>query len=260
MPKSRLRHLNIRCEDVEASARFLMETLGLERVVDDHPAGQVHLSDGEVNFALAPLKGHPPGILHIGFTVDEPGETRKELFAHGARQLDPVSLKPMSDADLAARPEFGGDVVTRNVNYISPGGLQLETGNWRYRVRDQGHAEAGARVRLCSVSDVPPGEMRWFIHAGLEILVANIGGRFYAMDNVCPHAGGSLAEGYLDDDVVTCAMHNWEFDVKTGRCLANPDGFSKPIGEGGEARCQRTYAVTLEGNDLVVGIAEAVKT
>lgn len=42
---------------------------------------------------------------------------------------------------------------------------------------------------------------------------------FRACQNTCPHAGGSLGEGLVQGDEVTCPLHGWQFDLKTGACL-----------------------------------------
>ncbi len=42
--------------------------------------------------------------------------------------------------------------------------------------------------------------------------------RVFVIDNACPHAGGNLAGGDLDGQVVSCRWHQWEFDLATGVC------------------------------------------
>jgi nitrite reductase (NADH) small subunit len=51
---------------------------------------------------------------------------------------------------------------------------------------------------------------------GREICVANDGGSYAAIDNVCPHRGGPLAEGTLENGRVLCPWHAWAFSVKDG--------------------------------------------
>src|SRR6266699_1680525 len=51
----------------------------------------------------------------------------------------------------------------------------------------------------------------------------NIGGQFYVLDGQCPHRGGSLGEGITENGRVYCPLHGWEFDVKTGACINNPE-------------------------------------
>lgn len=57
--------------------------------------------------------------------------------------------------------------------------------------------------------------------AGKEIALFRVEGKVHAVDGVCPHAGGSLAEGSCQDGVVACPMHGWTFDVRTG-CGVEP--------------------------------------
>ena len=61
---------------------------------------------------------------------------------------------------------------------------------------------------------------------GRELALFNIDGQFYALDGTCPHRGGPLGEGITEDGRVYCPLHGWEFDVKTGACINNPE---KPV-------------------------------
>ena len=66
---------------------------------------------------------------------------------------------------------------------------------------------------------------------GREIAIFCSNGRFYAIDNTCTHEGGPLGEGELDDCIVTCPWHGWQFNVKTGACqnMIGDDVVSFPI-------------------------------
>ena len=65
------------------------------------------------------------------------------------------------------------------------------------------------------------------VHAGgRELALFNIDGQFYALDGTCPHRGGPLGEGITEAGRVYCPLHGWEFDVKTGACINNPE---KPV-------------------------------
>ena len=57
---------------------------------------------------------------------------------------------------------------------------------------------------------------------GQKILVANIGGEFFAMRSVCNHMGGPLEKGKLEGNVVTCPWHHSKWDVKTGKLIEFP--------------------------------------
>jgi len=68
-------------------------------------------------------------------------------------------------------------------------------------------------------ADLKPGEMKKFSISGTDILISNIEGIFYAIANTCTHMGGSLADGNLENGIVTCPRHGAQYDVKTGKCV-----------------------------------------
>lgn len=81
-------------------------------------------------------------------------------------------------------------------------------------------------VLVCSVADladggavrVPPER------AGTEDAVAvfNDAGRFYALDDTCPHAKAALSDGWVEDGAVECPLHQALFDLATGAALSGP--------------------------------------
>lgn len=76
------------------------------------------------------------------------------------------------------------------------------------------------RTRVASLSEIPPGAAKEVTVGDRVIAVFNVDGTLYALDGICPHAGGPLAKGRLTGQVVTCPWHGWQFDVPTGRhCL-----------------------------------------
>jgi 3-phenylpropionate/trans-cinnamate dioxygenase ferredoxin subunit len=62
-------------------------------------------------------------------------------------------------------------------------------------------------VKAASISEVPAGKMKKVKVGENEVLIANVGGKYYAIGNRCTHAGGSLSEGLLEGNVVTCPKH-----------------------------------------------------
>ena len=68
---------------------------------------------------------------------------------------------------------------------------------------------------------VSPGSATPVEIDGRWYAVCNEGGRFYACDNLCPHAGGPLGRGEIDDGRVICPIHHWPWDLKPG--LTDPD-------------------------------------
>ncbi len=53
---------------------------------------------------------------------------------------------------------------------------------------------------------------------GEEIVVFNLGGRFYALCDLCPHGSFRFSRGVVLGDAVMCPGHRWTFDVRSGRC------------------------------------------
>jgi len=95
-------------------------------------------------------------------------------------------------------------------------------------------------VRVAKVDEIPEGSAKVVVVLGHPVAVFHVEDAFYAVSNVCLHRGGPIGEGTLDGPVVTCPMHGWEYDVRTGKNVANP-----------LARL-RTYAVRIEGDDVLV--------
>jgi len=75
-------------------------------------------------------------------------------------------------------------------------------------------------VRVAQLDEIPPGEGREFVVEGRIIGLFRVEENVYAMDGLCPHAGGPIATGTLRGTTVTCPWHGWQFDVSTGKhCL-----------------------------------------
>jgi nitrite reductase/ring-hydroxylating ferredoxin subunit len=77
-------------------------------------------------------------------------------------------------------------------------------------------------VKLADVAEISPGTGRVVAARGRVLALFHVEGRFFAIDNSCPHRGGPLGEGVLEGRVVTCPWHGWEFDVTTGAGTRNP--------------------------------------
>ena len=75
---------------------------------------------------------------------------------------------------------------------------------------------------VASFDDFPDGAGREFTITDRIVAVFRQGDELWAIDGICPHAGGPLAEGALNGCIVTCPWHGWQFDVLTGRhCLSS---------------------------------------
>lgn len=78
------------------------------------------------------------------------------------------------------------------------------------------------KIIVGKTSDISPGKMQKVTADGKEILVVNIDGNYFAMNDTCTHAGASLADGKLDGPILTCDWHGAKFDCKTGKLHAFP--------------------------------------
>jgi nitrite reductase (NADH) small subunit len=99
------------------------------------------------------------------------------------------------------------------------------------------------RIGLCH--SVPLREGRAVRIADRVIALFNLGDRFLAVDNACPHRGGPLADGIVSGGSVVCPLHAWKIDLDTG-------GVERPSAV--QAPCLTTYPVRVEGATIVLGV------
>ena len=79
-----------------------------------------------------------------------------------------------------------------------------------------------AFARAAKTNEITPGTIREFQVEGKAVALANIGGKYYAINNTCLHRGRPLGQGVLNGTVVTCPWHGWQYDVTTGKVKQNP--------------------------------------
>jgi len=79
-----------------------------------------------------------------------------------------------------------------------------------------------AFLRAARKDEIPAGAIREYQIDGKTVALANVDGKFYAIDNVCLHHGGPLGGGVLNGRAVTCPWHGWEYDVTSGKMTQNP--------------------------------------
>ncbi|MEO0602896.1 MAG: Rieske (2Fe-2S) protein [Myxococcota bacterium] len=95
--------------------------------------------------------------------------------------------------------------------------------------------------RVASRSELPAeGDVVEAFAEDRAVVLVRVAGEVYAIDSICPHAGGPLGEGELDGQQLTCPWHGWSFDVATGTCGVDP------------TMQLETFDVRVEGNDVFV--------
>ena len=77
-------------------------------------------------------------------------------------------------------------------------------------------------VEVAKTSEVEKGKMKSVEVNGIDILIANVDGRFYALDDRCGHMNALLSMGTLQGKIVTCPFHYAQFDVTTGQKTKDP--------------------------------------
>ncbi len=75
---------------------------------------------------------------------------------------------------------------------------------------------------VAPATDIAPGDYASVEVDGAFVAVYNIGGEFFAIDDVCTHDGGGLAGGQIEDHQVVCPRHGARFCLRTGKALTPP--------------------------------------
>ena len=112
---------------------------------------------------------------------------------------------------------------------------------------------------VAATADIPPGQRKLVDVNGRAVVIFNLGGEFFALNNRCPHKGGSLCDGKQTGliqssepgeyrysrrgEIIRCPWHSWEFDIRTGQSWCDPQRLRT-----------RKYAVSVaKGAQLVEG-------
>jgi len=74
----------------------------------------------------------------------------------------------------------------------------------------------------CSASEIPDGGMQLVEVDDRLVIVFNVQGDFYCIDDVCTHDGGPLSEGEIEGCQISCPRHGAKFDVRNGEALTMP--------------------------------------
>lgn len=109
----------------------------------------------------------------------------------------------MSFNDLRSQETAAGSI---KVSALIPSESEIDSNNLVYH-------------KLCLADTFKEGEGKPFHVNGTHLAVFRYQGKYYAVDNRCPHMGYPMSEGSIRDGVLICHWHHWEFDLKTGGCF-----------------------------------------
>jgi nitrite reductase/ring-hydroxylating ferredoxin subunit len=115
---------------------------------------------------------------------------------------------------------------------------------------------AAQKTFVCITKDVTPGAAHIVKIRNFSVGVFRIGDGYHALLNVCPHRGAAICEGpvcgttaptgkaefiyHREGEIIRCAWHGWEFDIRTGVSLVDPQVKA------------RTFPVTVEDDKIYV--------
>lgn len=96
-------------------------------------------------------------------------------------------------------------------------------------------------ITVASTDEIPPGERLIVEYGHRWVAIFNIDGSYYAVEDICTHDDGPLAEGKLDGCTLECPRHGATFDIRTGKVLSAPALVDVP-----------TYTVRIADNQIQI--------
>ena len=102
-------------------------------------------------------------------------------------------------------------------------------------------------VRVTPCESIPVREGRAVTLCGRTIALFNLGDRFVATDDQCPHRAGPLSDGIVAGDSVVCPLHGWKIRLDTG-CVERP----------ASSACVATYDTCVEEGTVLIALPESM--
>ncbi len=100
-------------------------------------------------------------------------------------------------------------------------------------------------IRITEAANIPVREGRAVLLGGEQVAIFNLGDRFLAVSNRCPHRGGPLADGIVSGNSVVCPLHSWKVCLESGQVRRPAD----------EQSCTQTFPVQVVDGIVLVQIA-----
>jgi nitrite reductase/ring-hydroxylating ferredoxin subunit len=108
-------------------------------------------------------------------------------------------------------------------------------------IENAGSSAPGTWHRVADVAELADGALKPVVVAGSLIVLIRLGERYGALDNQCPHAGGPLADGTLENGRLVCPWHGREYNPLSGEC----EGYDQPV---------RAYKVEVRSDGIYVAL------
>jgi nitrite reductase/ring-hydroxylating ferredoxin subunit len=162
------------------------------------------------------------GLLGKNIKVDGEVIEAVDVFAGGATGCEPNQpIKIMEDVPCEDLPNVVAGLVRhgafkamrqqlRKIPQTSPNGV---------------HPPVNREMIKTAIpcEDIKEGSAKLVRMKGEEMAVFRSNGQLYGIQNICPHEGGQLAKGWIEDGKVVCPLHRYKFDLKTGSCSTDPN-------------------------------------
>jgi toluene monooxygenase system ferredoxin subunit len=108
-------------------------------------------------------------------------------------------------------------------------------------------AELGTWTEVTTLDDLWEGEMAPYTVDGVDVLLINAAGVIAAYEDKCPHVANPLSTGTLDGDQLSCAAHNWTWDVRSG------------AGRNPATSCLKRFALRIQDDAILVNVDDVVQ-
>jgi 3-phenylpropionate/trans-cinnamate dioxygenase ferredoxin component len=112
-------------------------------------------------------------------------------------------------------------------------------------------------IEVAGANELKDGSIKKVKFQKFEILLAKVGGKYYAVDNKCPHFGGDLSKGKLEGTAIICPSHRSKFDLSDGHVIQWTDwtGIKLSLAKAVRSpKAIKTYAVKEEGDKILVSV------
>jgi nitrite reductase (NADH) small subunit len=110
---------------------------------------------------------------------------------------------------------------------------------------NQATAHSKQWIRVTQAENIPLREGRAITIAGHNVAIFNLGDRFLAVENKCPHRGGPLADGIVSGRTVVCPLHAWKVDLESDQVTNRP----------GENPCVKTFPAVVRDGVVMIELA-----
>src|SRR3989441_6303305 len=200
---------------IETKARALQIARTLETKVHHGKPIRIHWSGcpaGCGNHTVADI-----GLLGVKAKVDGQAVDAVDVFVGGSSGPHAIQgIRILDGVPCDTLPE----TLEGLIRHLEPDKVRRQLRALSESTPAPKHENAAKPVMV--VDELPEGTSKALTMNGTEVAVFRCGNQLYALQNRCPHAGGSLADGTVEGDEVICPLHGYRFNIRTGACATDP--------------------------------------